>query len=297
MNTWLAQHAAALRDALSRLAGAPLAALANVVVIALALSLPLALYVLINNLQSLAGHFDPVPQISIFLDVNADAGAAGAIESRLKQHAGVANYRFVSREQALTDLAGRVQFGDLLAELPRNPLPDAFVVTPAHIAPAALEALRAEAAHWDGVALVQLDSAWAQRLDAGLRFARLSAWLLAGLLAAVVVAAIINTLRLQILTRREEIEIAQLIGATRAWLRRPLLYFGAAQGLLGGLLAWALATGAILLLDQALADLLRLYALEFRLAPPTVVEGICAAAAAALLGWLGAWLSALLHLR
>jgi len=60
-------------------------------------------------------------------------------------------------------------------------------------------------------------------------------WLLATLFAFALVAVTFNTIRLQVLTRREEIEVSKLIGATDPFIRRPFLYFGTLQGLAG---AW-----------------------------------------------------------
>ena len=297
MTAWLAQHFAALRDALARLTRAPLASLVNIAVIGIALSLPLGLYVLLANLDALSGQIGKAPQVSVFLALDASAGDANAIEAKLKQQANVQSFEFVGREAALESLKRRTRLSDVLAGLPNNPLPDAFVIHPRDPAPAALEALRAEIAHWPKVAQTQFDSLWAQRLDAALKFGRRAALLLAALLAAALAAVTFNTIRLQILTRREEIEVAQLIGATRAWIRRPFLYFGALQGAAGAVLAWALVAGALYLLNQALADLLRLYALEFHLQHLDPTAGIKLLLFAAALAWLGAWLSVGLHLR
>ena len=84
---------------------------------------------------------------------------------------------------------------------------------------------------------MQVDSAWARRLGALAGTARLAIALLAALLAFGLVAITFNTIRLQILTQRAEIEISKLIGATDAFIRRPFFYLGALQGLAGGLVA------------------------------------------------------------
>ena len=105
--------------------------------------------------------------------------------------------------------------------------------------------MRDEAAAWPKVAHVQLDSEWARKLDAALRFGRTAVGILGGLLAAALVAVTFNTIRLQILTRREEIEVSKLIGATNPFIRRPFLWFGALQGVAGGLAAWLIIALAV----------------------------------------------------
>jgi len=93
----------------------------------------------------------------------------------------------------------------------------------------ALEALRDELKTWPRFEHVQLDSAWIHKLEALLDFGRMAVAILAALLSFALIAITFNTIRLQILTRREEIEVAKLIGATDAFIRRPFLYFGLTQ--------------------------------------------------------------------
>jgi hypothetical protein len=68
----------------------------------------------------------------------------------------------------------RKRMAEIVASLPRNPLPDAFIVEPTNTAPEALEVVRKEIAGWPRVDHVQLDSAWIKRFDAFLRLGRLA---------------------------------------------------------------------------------------------------------------------------
>ena len=215
-----------------------MASLLSVLVIAIALSLPVGLYLGLSQLQSFSRQLSSAPQLSIFLVLDANSGDAAAIEQTLRADAEVGAYRFIPRAQALSDLKRNAGIADVLDNLKQNPLPDAFVVTTRGNRPETLERLRDEAKAWPKVAHVQLDSEWARRLDAALRFGRTSVAVLGFLLAAALVAVTFNTIRLQILTRRDEIEVSKLIGATNPFIRRPFLWFGALQGLAGGILAW-----------------------------------------------------------
>jgi cell division transport system permease protein len=116
------------------------------------------------------------------------------------------------------------------------------------------------------------------------------------LLAFALVAVTFNTIRLQILTQREEIEVAGLIGATARFIRRPFLYYGAVLGLLGGLVAWAVVWLATRALNAALTDLSALYGASWVLRSLSVRDGLALLVFAAALGWLGAWLSVSRHL-
>ena len=291
LRVWTRQNGGAMRDATRRLARSPLATLLNVVVIGVALSLPVGLYLGLTELQGMARHLSSDPQISLFLERDTASDQAQEIAQRLKRHPLVASVRFIAKDRALEDLKQGAGLAEALASLKENPLPDAFVATVKGNSPEALETLHEEALAWPKVAHVQMDSEWARKLDAVLRIGRTLALLLGVLLGAGLVAVTFNTIRLQILTRREEIEVAKLIGATNAFVRRPFLYFGGLQGLAGGLMACAVVAGALWFLNRELAGLSALYASGFRLRPLSGQHGLFLLAISAALGWLGAWLS------
>ncbi len=115
---------------------------------------------------------------------------------------------------------------------------------------------------------------------------------LGALLAFALVAVTFNTIRLQILTQRAEIEVAKLIGATNPFIRRPFLYYGAVLGLAGGLTAWAITAIGLTLLNTRLAELAQLYGSSFALQSLPLSDAASLCLFAAGLGWLGAWLSA-----
>jgi cell division transport system permease protein len=268
----------------------------NVLVIGVALSLPVGVYLALSQLQSFTRQLTSDPQISIFLELDADAQDSEAIDQRLRNESDVGNYRFIPRARALADLKRNAGLSDVLDNLRQNPLPDAFVATGVDSRPETLERLRDTAVKWPKVAHVQLDSEWARRLDAALRLGRTAIFILGLLLSSALVAVTFNTIRLQILTRREEIEISKLIGATNPFIRRPFLYFGGLQGLAGGLMAWAVLSIAVLLLNRDLSALAALYSASFRIAGLQWDDAISLLAFSAMLGWLGAWLSVTRHL-
>jgi cell division transport system permease protein len=296
MRAWLWHHLDSFATTISRLARTPVATALNLGVIGVALAMPVGLYVGLDNLRVFARSLASDPQLSVFLALDAGKAAVEKIGARLKQHAAVREARYVPRDQALKELKASTGLADVVDSLPQNPLPDAYVVLPRDTAPAALEALRDELAAWPSVTHVQLDTAWARRLEAGLRLARLAVGLLATLFALALVAVTFNTIRLQILTRREEIEVSKLIGATDPFIRRPFLYFGALQGLAGGIAAWAMVWAGVLLLNGALADLAQLYSSRFELRHLGMADSLSLLAFSAGLGWLGAWLSVSRHL-
>jgi len=296
MRAWLWSHVDAFAGTLARLARTPVATLLNVGVLGIALALPAGFYVVLANIQGYASAFAADPRLSVFVKIGTPQKQTRDIETRLQQHSAVRSVRYIPRDDALKQLAERTGLGDVAASLAENPLPDAFVVEPRDAAPQALERLRDELRDWPNVAQVELDAQWARRLEAGLALARLAVLLLAALFAFALVAVTFNTIRLQILTRREEIEVAKLIGATDPFIRRPLLYFGSLQGLAGGLAAWAIVAVSLCLMNDGLAALSQLYGTRIELQQLGIQDGLSLLFFAAVLGWLGAWLSVNQHL-
>ncbi len=296
MRAWLAAHAGGFSAALKRLSITPLGSALNALVIGIALSLPVGLYLLVSNLQAASQQLTAAPQISAFMALDVSRAEIAQIEVRLKQTPRITAFRLVPREQALAEFKKSSGLNDVIEGLPQNPLPDAFVIDAADASPEALEALRDEIRQWPRVAHVQLDAQWARRLDAGLRLARLVAAILGTLLGVALVAVTFNTIRLQVLTRREEIEVIKLIGATDAFIQRPFLYFGALQGLAGGAVAWGIVSAGAYLANRSLGELSHVYAALLQLNNLTPGESLVLLLTATALGWLGAWISVSRHL-
>lgn len=296
MKHWLAHHGRAVTSAFRRLARAPFAALFNVLVIGIALALPVALYTVIYNVQLWSQHLPGDPQITLFLDRDATRTDAADIERKLKQRDDLKKVAFVSRDQALQELQRSTGLKDVLQGLERNPLPDAFIVEARDVSLATLEPLRAQLSKWPKVERAQLDSIWAKRLEAVLRTARIAVFVLATLLAFALVAVTFNTIRLQILTQRADIEVAQLFGATASFIRRPFLYDGALLGALGGVAGCAIVGGTVVLLNRELAPLSDLYGTLVALRPVVWTDLLAVLAFSGFLGWMGAWLSVSRHL-
>ena len=296
MKNWLAQHVRVFLFTLHRLLATPAASLLNILVIGIAISLPAGMYVLFQNIQGLAEQVVGTPQISVFLSMDSSQDDIARIGRQLKQHEAVGKVEFVPREQALEQLKRTTGLADVVGGLTQNPLPDAYIVYPKISGSQALEALHDELQKWPKLEHVQLDSAWARKLEALLKFGRLAVLILALLLSFALVAVTFNTIRLQILTQRDEIEISRLIGATDSFIRQPFLYFGLLQGLLGGVAAWLIIIISLTLLNGSLASLVQLYASNFTLHPPPMGDSLALLGFSAYLGWLGAWLSVAQHL-
>lgn len=296
MRRGYAQHISVVRTALRRIFSPPLAGLLNILVIGIALSLPAGVYVLLQNAHGLVASLSGTPQISLFLSLDARSDDIDKLRKLLVANAEIGSLDFVPRDEALQHLKESTGLEDVIGGLEKNPLPDAFVVHPKVRSAAALDNLRSELAKLPKVDQAQLDSAWAYKLEALLRFANLAVLILASLLSLALIAITFNTIRLQILTQRDEIEVSKLIGASDSFIRRPFLYFGALQGLMGGCAAYLIITLSLLLLNEPLHALSQLYASSFTLQPLSWGDSVALLLFSLYLGWLGAWLSVARHL-
>jgi cell division transport system permease protein len=292
---WLQHHRLSSRKR-SRLSRSPLATALNVLTIGVALALPLGLYCVLGTLERISGRTSVDPQLSIFLARDAAKADIGAIETRLRRAEGVRQVRFVSRDAALAQLSRTAGMQEAIAGLRHNPLPDAFVVTLSSTETALAERLELEFRSLPKVDRVLVDAAWVRRLDALLRLSRTAVVVLSVLLGLSLVAVTFNTIRLQILTQRDEIELCRLIGATHAYIRRPFFWLGSLLGLLGGLAALGIVLAALAMLDRGWAELASLYGSTLRLRFPDAGEMLAVLVFSVVLGWLGAYLSVSRHL-
>jgi len=301
---WLRQHFFAFADAFSHLLRSPGNFVLNVLVVSIALALPFAGLTVLENVRPVSEQLAVEPEISIFLkmDVSRDKATAlsSTINSILQSSGSTAKVEFTPREKAFDSLKSKTGLNDVLATLGSNPLPDSYVLKLSGFQNA-MDASRVDdiaqkLKAMPGVDTVQIDSAWVKRLAALLRILRLVLLFLGITLGAVVVAVVFNTIRLQVMTQYEEIEVSRLLGATNAFIHRPFYYTGALLGLCAGGLALGLVVLALQPLNLAITDFARLYASEFRLAAPSVEAIAFLLGASALLGLFGAMLSVKRHL-
>jgi cell division transport system permease protein len=289
------QHQATATDSLLRLLFDPVASLLTWAVIGIALALPLSVLLLLQNLQQASANLDETGGISLFMDRNLTTEQLDSVGATLSSRADIAQVQLITADEALAEFQASSGFGEVLEGLDENPLPAVFLVSPA---PAAdITQLQSELSALAGVDVAQLDLAWVQRLNALVALATRIAVLLALMLGLGVVLVIGNTVRLAIENRRAEIVVVKLVGGTDAYVSRPFLYTGLWYGVGGGILAVLLVAFALFLLQGPVSALMQTYDGEFRLQGLGITNSFVVLAGAGLLGWLGAWISVLRHLR
>ena len=297
LRAWLESHRASLIDSLLRLAKQPVGSFFTCLVMAVALSLPMGLSLLLGNVERLGGSWQQAAQISVFLKMDVSDAQGEKLRDEVAILPSVAQAEWISREQALEEIQQGSGLGEALKELPENPLPGVILVTPQKVEKSALEALRNQLAELPKVEQAQLDMVWVERLTAILRLGDRFVFGLSLLLVAALLLVIGNTIRLHIENRRNEIEVIKLVGGTDSYVRRPFLYMGALYGAGAGLLAWGLLAFGLDWLNAAVVRLAGLYGSDFALLGVPLSDGLSLLLAALLLGYIGAWLAVARHLN
>jgi cell division transport system permease protein len=299
ISSYFARHAQVLVGSLGRIMRQPFATLMTMGVIAVALALPLFLSLLLQNARIATGNWNEAYDLSVYMDKRAGAGRVQSLAKQLKARGDVAAVRIITADQALAEFRNDSGFGKALDALSDNPLPDTLVVTPTLTAstPQGTETLKGVIAALSDVQTVQIDTEWIKRLHAMLDLLRRVVLLTGGLLGVGIVLIVSNTIRLDILNRRAEIEVMKLVGASDGFARRPFLYSGIWYGLGGGLLALVMVAIASIVLARPVAQLAFLYGSDFRLEGLKLVLGVGVLSLAVALSWLGSWLAATRHIR
>jgi cell division transport system permease protein len=290
-------HRDNLTGAIRRLASQPFASTLTILVIATALALPAGLRVAVNNADAVSDSWQSAADFTVYLKLDVSEEAARQAARAIEQREDVAGVTFIDRDAALAEFRSKSGFGEALDALDGNPLPHTLVVRPASGLEGDVEALAKAMGALPETELVQVDTAWVERLRAMLALAgRLVdvATVLLGLAVAIVVG---NTIRLEINNRSTEIEVTKLVGGTDAFIRRPFLYLGLCYGLAGAVVALLIVALGLLLLGPPVRELAALYGSGFTLTGLSLRESGTLLAGGAALGWAGAGLAAARHLR
>mgnify|MGYP001822809426 FL=1 len=298
VSTWLTRHASTSLGALGRLARHPFSSAMIILVIAVTLSLPAAINIIVKNAQAISGGWDNALDFSLFLKQGLPASEAEGLGRLIEQRADVESVRFVSAQAALAEFRELSGFGAALDQLPDNPLPHTLVVRPsAGNTSASMLLLQEELANLPETEYVQADTDWVQRFHAILDIVRQAIAIGAALLGVAIVVIIGNTIRLDIENRRDEIEVTKLIGASNAFVRRPFLWTGFWYGLFGGLVALALVFYGLYLLEGPVARLAGLYQSNIAIASMDAAEAAGIVGIGVGLGLVGSWFTAARHMR
>jgi cell division transport system permease protein len=297
-HSYTSHHKTTFRDAFKKMIFEPAQTLMTVMVIAIALALPSALLLALQNVQQLGGGIEASSQLTVYVNKQAEAPQIKKLQQQISALPGVAAIDYISSDQALVEFEELSGFGQALQYLDDNPLPAAFVVKPDSLSVSAhAKDLVVALQSFDYVSEVQVDMLWLERLSAMTDIGKKLVLAIGLAFVAGVVLVIGNTIRLSIENRKEEIIVVKLIGATDAYVRRPFLYSGFLLGFFGGLNASVLLLVGSFWIGQSVTSLVALYSSGYSVIGLNVtgVLGLCMVGS--MIGLCGAWLAVMQHLR
>lgn len=277
----------------------PLATLANILVIGVALSIPTVGYGLAKSVNKLSFALEHKPHINVFISPDASDSDVKAIDGELAFTNGIASKQLITKEQALKSFETTSGIKNVLDSLEKNPLPTTIVITPKDdfLTVDGIQGIIDNIKKIDGIDEVQVNQEWLERLNMISDFATTIIFVLAGLIAFSIVFILSNTIRLLIANRKNQIIVSKLVGASDSFVRQPFLYLGFLYGLLGGLIAYGIYWVVLLLLQQPINELANSYKTSFSLYQLSNLDSSTLIISAAILGWLAARFSVGKHLN
>ena len=220
---YVSLHVESARAALKELLRQPIGTLLILLMLAVAMTLPLFMYLGIQSGQSVLGKLNESPQITVYMDTDAASSDADTVKNLLQRDSRIDKVRFISKQEGLEELQTNLD-QNLVSMLDGNPLPDVFIVTPdPATSPDQMQAIYKDITKLPRVESATMDTEWVQTLYRINEFIRKILWFLSLTLGMAFVLVAHNTIRLQILSRKEELEITKLLGAPASFIRRPFL--------------------------------------------------------------------------
>ncbi|WP_100658645.1 permease-like cell division protein FtsX [Alteromonas flava] len=277
----------------------PVASMMTIGVLGLSITLPSTLYILVSNVEKMSEGWQQASEISLFLKSSVNERQSQQLVTRLGLWEEIDGVVFIPKQQALEEFEQLSGLGDTIAYLPENPIPDVVLVTPTskHSSPTAAKMLLEKLLNEREVEIGKLDIDWLERLYALVNVARELVTFIGLLLFMAVVLIIGNTIRLNILNKRDEIIVMKLVGATDAFIHRPFLYTGFWYGLLGGLIAWFAVLAILWWMDASITRFAELYQKQFSISGLDGGALLTMLGLSVLLGLMGSFISVQRHVR
>ncbi len=299
VRSWGRRQFYSLFSSIGTLVSHKLATLMTLLVLGIAMALPLGLYVVVDNLRAINLKQSEWGSITIFFDASVGQEAAAGMATDMRAHG--ATVQLISPEEGMAEFSASSGFSSAADLFDENPLPWVAVLSPEDDDARPLDVWVNDWQAWleqsEGIDLVQVDHKWLQRLSGLLALGRGLMTVLTVLFSMAVVVVVANTIRLDVASRAEEIEVMSMVGANNGFIRQPFLYTGFWYGLLGAFLALALLFAALVYLQSPLEQLLEAYGSDYMFEGPGLRLSLLVLLTGGILGFCGAFLSVQRHLH
>lgn len=294
LSRWLISHVRAMRFSFNEFIRTPFSNLITICVIGIALSLPLGFLTVLQNLQKVDTLWgSSTPTISLYLKSDTTNEQTNTLIAELRRNNDISEVSYISPEQGLATFQKNTLLGDAVKLFQKNPLPGVIVVTPIiqnHDAKS-IQLLYQTLKQSPEVDVAQLDMDWVTRLFDVITIGKNFANALSLLFGFGVILIIGHTLRSSLASHANEIKIMKLMGATNAYIRRPLLYRGILYGILGGIVSITLVSLFLSELNTPVSQLAQTYQTAFQLNMISLGSDIVVLMVSSLFGLVGAWIT------
>jgi len=298
---WLRRHSYSFFSSLGVLVKHKVGTFMTVLVLGIAMVLPLGLYMTLANLDGMDLRQDEWSAITVFFKHGTTQEEVNRVAAELEQRFKPDAVAVISPAEGMADFRDASGFGESLDMLEENPLPWVMQVSPQQGSTEEVEAQVSELTDFlqsiNSIEVTQFDYKWLQRLGRMMELGQAAVTVLILVFGLAVIVVVANTIRLDVASHAEEIEILALVGAGNAFVRQPFLYTGLWYGLMGGVLAVLLLGFTMLYLGRPLGLLLETYGTVFNLRGLGFRQSLWVLAGGGFLGWLGAWISVQRYLR
>ena len=220
------------------------------------------------------------------------------LKARIENLYGVQQAEFIPKEQALERLRTQMnRQASILDNLDDNPLPDAFEIQMIAASQSweKVEQLAYSLENLEGVGEVEYGQRWIKKIIGVFNLFQMTAYTMGGLFFMAAVFIVGNTVRLVLFSRKDEVEIMRLVGATERFILAPFYFQSLIQAALGGLIGLVALYFMYMLIQSRIAtDLVTSF---FHLRFLSIRTLLSIIGCGMLVGWLGCHLSVKQYVR
>jgi len=264
----------------------------TIVTISLSILIVSAFVLFFINTNEVMNFWKQGIRIMAYLQPDTTNTQIPGIKQRIQSMSGVQEVRYISKEQGLAQLKTQMKHQSSLFEnLAENPLPDAFEIR--MMAPDQswdqIEKLSSQLESLERVADVEYGQKWLGRFADIVNLFRFAGYAMGGLFFMATVFIVANTIRLVIYSRREEVDIMRLVGATDKFIKFPFYIVGLIQGALGAIFGLAILFVAFMFISTNVQQGFFSGVFKFQFLPPGIIFPIIVCSM--VVGWLGCYIS------
>ena len=257
-------HWAQFCQANSQLLKKPFSSFFTVLVLSLIIAIPILVYLTFANANAAMNNWSANNTFSVFIEKDQTEDEVIRIKAAIQSNILVKQATYISPEQGLNEFKEKTQLARFVTLLDKNPIPPMLEVTPvSDISAANYDNLIEHVTAIKGVDTVKLDAHWVDRMRASIDFGGYVASILVSILVISAFLTIVNTIRLLIINRKEEISIIRLVGGSRGYIMLPFMYSGFWYGLLSSILGCTIAAILFSQANHALTSVSSLYQSTF----------------------------------